>query len=277
MFDTEANVDLTTQKALFARVRRHTGIAMADRKWTLLHGRLRRRLQALSLSSYGEYIAVLDSSTDEVGHFIDLVTTNETSFFRTQRIWDYLWHGFLPAWHAAHPGDTLHVWSAAASTGEEAYSAAMLFEEFREKHPDFRYRILGTDIAKRVLDAGRAGQYLGRNIDGLRKAHPARLEKYFQRDDEVYSVVPALRPHITFRTHSLYQPLADAPCFDLVLLRNVLIYFDEPGQETVLEHVRQAMAPQAVLLLGESESLNRIRTGFAYQQPLIYRNEHAPT
>lgn len=275
MVDTEALADPVTQRALFAQVRRHTGIVMADRKWTLLHGRLRRRLQALELSSYRDYLAVLDSSAEEVGHFIDLVTTNETSFFRTPRIWDYLWHGFLPAWHAAHPGGTLQVWSAASSTGEEAYSVAMLCEEFRERHPTFRYRILGTDIAQRVLDTARAGQYLGRNIDGLRKVRPAMLEKFFQAEGEAHTVLPALRAGVSFRPHNLYQALRDPTRFDLVLLRNVLIYFDEAGQEAVLENVRQSMAERAVLLVGESESLSRIRTGFAYQQPLIYRNGHA--
>lgn len=276
MIETEAVADPATQRALFAQVRRHTGIVMADRKWTLLHGRLRRRLHALELSSYRDYLAVLDRSAEEVGHFIDLVTTNETSFFRTPRIWDYLWHGFLPAWHAAHPGGTLQVWSAAASTGEEVYSVAMLCEEFRERHPAFRYHILGTDIARRVLDIGRAGQYLGRNVDGLRRQRPAMLDKFFSTRDEVHTVLPALRAGVSFRSHNLYEPLAEATRFDLVLLRNVLIYFDEAGQETALENVRQSMAERAVLLVGESESLSRIRTGFAYQQPLIYRNGHAP-
>lgn len=272
MIDTEASADAATQHALFARVRRHTGIVMAERKWTLLHGRLRRRLQALELASYREYLAVLDQSAEEVCHFIDLVTTNETSFFRTPRIWEYLQSAFLPAWHAAHPAATLQVWSAAASTGEEAYSAAMLFEQFRERHPGFRYRILGTDIAQRVLDVGRAGQYLGRNIEGLRKLHPALLEKYFATHEGTSTVLPALRASVSFRTHNLYQPLPEPTRFDLVLLRNVLIYFDEPGQEAVLESVRRSMADDAVLLVGESESLSRLRTGFVYQQPLIYCN-----
>jgi chemotaxis protein methyltransferase CheR len=272
MLDIESVVDADTRSALFARVRKHTGIAMADHKWTLLHGRLRGRLRVLELSSYHDYLAVLDSSSEEVGHFIDQVTTHETSFFRTPRIWDYLWHDFLPTWHANQPGGVLQVWSAAASTGEEAYSAAMLFEEFRLTHPDFRFRILGTDIGQRVLETGRAARYAGRNIDGLRKARPAMLDKYFQCADEIYTAAPALRAAITFRSHDLYRRLADAARFDLVLLRNVLIYFDEPSQEAVLENVRQSMQPGAMLLLGESESLNRLRTGFAYQQPLIYRN-----
>lgn len=277
MVDAEASVDQATQAALFARVRRHTGICMAERKWTLLHGRLRRRLQALSLANYSDYLAVLDHSSEEVGHFIDLVTTNETSFFRTQRIWDYLANTFLPGWHAAHPGKTLQVWSAAASTGEEAYSAAMLFEEFRGTHPGFRYSILGTDIGQGVLAAGRGGQYSGRNIDGLRKVRPLMLEKYFRNDGDIYTLAPVLRSCVTFRPHNLYQSLAHPTAFDLVFLRNVLIYFDDAGQEIVLEHVYRTMAPDAVLLLGESESLNRIKTNFTYEQPLIYRRAPSPS
>lgn len=275
MLDIEALVDPVIQRLLFAQVRRHTGIDMPDHKWTLLHGRLQRRVQALSLSSYSEYLAVLDSSADEVGHFIDLVTTNETSFFRTPRIWSYLWQDFLPAWHAAHAGATLQMWSAAASTGEEAYSAAMLFEDFRDQHPDFNYRILGTDIAQRVLDVGSAGEYLGRNVDGLKKARPGMLERYFTHDGTAHCVTSSLRSHVTFRPHNLYRRLVDPARFDLVLLRNVLIYFDDAGQEAVLETVRQSMSPKAMLLVGESESLNRLSTSFIYRQPLIYQNERA--
>jgi chemotaxis protein methyltransferase CheR len=274
--DLDLAVDTGTQNALLAQVHRHTGIFMADRKWTLLQGRLRRRLQELALKSYREYLALLEDSKDEVGYFIDLVTTNETSFFRTQRIWDYLWQDFLPTWQAAHPAATLQVWSAAASTGEEAYTAAMLFEEFRLQQPGFRYRILGTDIARRVLEAGRAGKYHGRNIDGLRKIRPALLDKYFRQEGDHFSVIPALRAGVTFREHHLYKRLADPVRFDLVLLRNVLIYFDEPGQENVLEKVRQSMVPGGVLLVGESESLGRIRSGFVYRQPLIYCNDKTP-
>lgn len=272
MFDIEAVVTPATREAMFARVRRHTGIVMAERKWTLLHGRLRRRVQALKLPGYDDYIAVLDSSKDEVAHFIDLVTTNETSFFRTPRIWQYLETEFFPAWYAANAGGTMTIWSAAASTGEEPYSLAMLAEEFRKTHRDFSYRILGTDIAQGVLDVGVAGHYAGRNADGLKNARPRMVQTYFEHREGAYHVVPSLRTGLTFQQHNLYQRLPGPPRFDLVLLRNVLIYFDEAGQEAVVENVRQAMLPDAVLVIGESESLHRIATGFTYQKPLIYRN-----
>lgn len=270
--DIDCEVDRAIQHALLQRVHRHTGITMPERKWTLLQGRLRRRLQALSLGSYGDYLRVLENQPDELGHFINLVTTNETSFFRTPRIWDYLWQVYLPHWNAAHPGGTLQVWSAAASTGEEAYSMAMLCEEYRERHPSFRYRILATDIATDVLQEGQAGRYRGRNVDGLRKTRPAMLDKYFRVSDGEAEVVPAIRSQVSFREHHLHKRMEGATRIDLALLRNVLIYFDEEGQQTVLENVRRAMSPQGVLIIGESESLGRFKTGFEFEQPLIYRN-----
>jgi chemotaxis protein methyltransferase CheR len=273
--DIEEEVDRGTQQALLASVHRHTGITMTEKKWTLLQGRLRRRLQALSLSSYRDYLAVLESQVDEVSHFVDLVTTNETSFFRTPRIWDYLWNQFLPSWFAANRGMTLQVWSAAASTGEEAYSVAMLCEEFRERHPTFRYRVLGTDIAKNVISVGTAGRYQGRNIDGLKKTRPAFFDKYFEASFDGFAVRAALRASVSFREHNLYKRLVDPMRIDLALLRNVLIYFDDQGQQTVLENVRRSLTSQGVLIVGESESLTRHSTGFEFEQPLIYRNSEA--
>ncbi|WP_426271276.1 CheR family methyltransferase [Dyella kyungheensis] len=271
--DIENEIDLATQRALLDKVHRHTGIHMAERKWTLLQGRLRRRLQTLALSRYRDYLAVLEAQPDEVGAFINLVTTNETSFFRTPRIWDHLWQQLLPEWFRQHRGATLQLWSAAASTGEEAYSMAMMCEEFREHHPAFKYQILATDIASQVLAVGKAGHYQGKSIDGLKRSKPAWLAKYFQAGEDGYTVSPALRSHVVFREHHLHKRLDGATRFDITLLRNVLIYFDEPGQCGVLENVRRAMSPNSVLIIGESESLTRLNVGFDFEQPLIYRRQ----
>ncbi|MBV8156996.1 MAG: protein-glutamate O-methyltransferase CheR [Dyella sp.] len=271
--ERDNDIDQATQRALLERVHRHTGIHMADRKWTLLQGRLRRRLQMLTLDSYRDYLAVLENRPDEVGHFINLVTTNETSFFRTPRIWEHLWEHALPDWFRRHRGATLQVWSAAASTGEEAYSMAMLCEEFREQHPVFKYQILATDIASQVLQVGRTGRYQGRNIDGLKRVRPALMEKYFEQEEDGFVVSPVLRSHVVFREHHLHRRLDGASRFDIALLRNVLIYFDDEGQRTVLEHVRRSLGPEGVLIIGESESLTRLNVGFEFEQPLIYRRQ----
>jgi len=270
--DFDQDVEPSVQRALFEQVRRHTGIAMSERKWTMLKGRLRRRVMALGLPDYRDYLQVLDTNADEIDDFIDLVTTNETSFFRTPRIWDYLAQRFLPQWFAAHDGATLRVWSAAASSGEEAWSTAMLCEEFRSREAAFRYTIVGTDISDGILASARAGSYRGRSIEGLRQNHPALLQKYFRGDGGQADVGEALRAHVAFRRHNLYATPRELGQFDLVLLRNVLIYFDLEGQRAVLANVRRAMRPDAVLIVGESESLSRVTTGFTFEQPLIYRN-----
>lgn len=273
--EIDSEIDLGTQRALLERVHRHTGIFMAEKKWTLLQGRLRRRLQALMLDSYRDYLAVLQTRPEELSHFVNLVTTNETSFFRTPRIWDYLENRLLPQWFDAHRGATLQVWSAAASTGEEAYSMAMLCEEFRARHPAFKCQIVGTDIASDVLAVGTAGRYQGRNIDGLRRNRPALFDRYFQADGDGFVVSPALRAHVSFRQHHLYKRLLGVSGFNLTLLRNVLIYFDDDGQRSVLEQARSVMAPGSVLIIGESESLTRLNVGFEFEYPQVYRRQEA--
>lgn len=274
--DKELEVDPATRRAFFDQVRRHTGIAMSERKWTMLEGRLRRRLRELELTAYRDYLHVLEAKPDEVRDFIDLVTTNETSFFRTPRVWEYFAGQFLPRWYAKHVDTPLRVWSAAASSGEEAYTVAMLCEEFRSRHPAFRYRILATDIGDAILRKAAAGHFQGRSIDGLRQTHPDLLARYFSPADGGFSAGPALRANLTFRKHNLHEPVRDIGAMDVTLLRNVLIYFDTDGQQAVLENVRRAMAADGVLVVGESESLSRFETGLAFEQPLIYRNEGRP-
>jgi chemotaxis protein methyltransferase CheR len=270
--DITLEADLATRTALFELVRRHTGIIMNERKWPLLAGRLRRRLRVLALADYRDYLRVLEQRPEEVGDFIDLVTTNETSFFRTPRVWDYLERSFLPDWHRGAAGSVLRIWSAAASSGEEAYSMAMLCEEFRLRHPAFQYSILATDISDEILARAKQGVFQGRSLEGLRASHPALLERYFSPCADGYGANVQLRSRITFAKNNLHLPARNIGSIELALLRNVLIYFDVAGQELVLENVRRSMMPGGVLIVGESESLSRLDTGFAFEQPLVYRN-----
>jgi chemotaxis protein methyltransferase CheR len=270
--DINCEADLATRNALFEQVRRHTGIAMNERKWPLLAGRLRRRLHALALPDYRDYLRVLENQPDEIPDFIDLVTTNETSFFRTPRIWSYFSQQFLPVWYDAHPGATLRLWSAAASSGEEAYTAAMVCEEFCTRQPAFQYSILATDIGVGILRKAALGEYQGRSIETFKGAYPALLDKYFRAERAGFSVNTALRARITFRKHNLHDAPRDIGPIDFTFLRNVLIYFDAPGQLRVLENVRRAMKPGGMLVVGESESLSRFESGLVFEQPLIYRN-----
>ncbi|SDG80980.1 MULTISPECIES: protein-glutamate O-methyltransferase CheR [unclassified Duganella] len=262
-----------TLSALIALVRKHTGIAMTERKSVLLERRIRPRVQALNLGSYQAYLDKVEQDRAEIPHFIDLVTTNDTLFFRTPQVWDYVEKEFLPQWWQAHQGKRLKVWSAAASSGEELYSMAMLCEEFAAAHPGFSYQIHATDISQQILALARDGQYTGRSVERIQSTHPDWVRKYFRPSANGLRVVDALKKNVELAQHNLLTPLKPARQFDLVFLRNVLIYFDQEQQQAILNQARPSMAPHAVMIVGESESISGLNTAYQFDRPMIYRME----
>ena len=262
-----------TLVTLIALVRKHTGIAMTERKSVLLQGRLRPRMRQLALENYRDYLALVERGGAEVPFFIDLVTTNDTLFFRTPQVWEYFASEFLPTWIATHPGQTLRIWSAAAASGEEAYSLAMLCHEFQRGMPEFEYQILGTDISRRMLELGRAGEYNGRSLERIKASQPRLFERYFVDAGAAAKVRPELKRHVSFAEHNLLQALAPEQQFDIVFLRNVLFYFDVENQEAILRQVHRNMKREAMLIIGESESLSRLNTAYRFEMPLIYSRD----
>jgi chemotaxis protein methyltransferase CheR len=271
MIQVENEMDASVLEEILEQVHHHTGIQMTERKKNLLQGRLRSRLSALKLETYRAYLDLLKWNAAEVQEFVNLVTTNETQFFRTPRIWSYFTDQFLPEWTAAHPKQTLKIWSAAASTGEEAYSISMICAEWKVSHPDFNYKIVGTDISSDVLETGKIGFYQGKSAIDLKNKDSKRLEAYFSAVENGYQVKPEIKAPVSFSLLNLYRIPSHFSGFDIVFLRNVLIYFSAADQEKVLANVRRAMKPNASLILGESESLSRLKTQFKYHMPLIYK------
>lgn len=266
-----AGLSPATLSALIALVRKHTGIAMTERKSVLLEGRLRPRMQALSIGSYQAYLEKVEQDRAEIPHFIDLVTTNDTLFFRTPQVWDYVEKEFLPQWWSAHPGQRLKVWSAAASSGEELYSMAMLCEQFLAATPGFSYQIYATDISQQILAQARAGLYGGRSVERIQSTHPDWVKKYFKAGPNGgLQIVDALKKNVELAQHNLLTPLKLKKQFDLVFLRNVLIYFDQEHQETVLQQARLSMAPQSRIILGESESISGLNTAYHFERSMVY-------
>jgi chemotaxis protein methyltransferase CheR len=184
---------------------------------------------------------------------IDALTTHETSFFRDQHPFDALRETVLPdliARNAAHK--TLSIWSAACSTGQEPYSVAMLLREHFPALASWTILILATDVAANTVLQARRGRYS--EFDVHRGVSPELLTKYFRRDDTQWEVVPALRDGIDFRERNLIEPWPIDERFDLVLCRNVMIYFDVPTKQEILAKIRQRLNPGGVLLLGGSET-----------------------
>jgi len=263
----EDEMDESTLEKFIKLVHLHTGITMSFSKKSLLQGRIRPRLKKLGLTYQG-YLDFLAENKNEKQEFINIVTTHETSFFRTTRIWEYFCNEFLPRWFAENQSRPLKIWSAAASTGEESYTIAICCEEFREKNPGFDYQIFATDISTDVIATARNGVYSGRSIENF-KSNVLLFKKYMLQADEGFKIKNNIQPKVKFGTHNLYH-LSKENDFDIVFIRNVLIYFKPTDQEIVLANIRQAMRNESVLVLGESESLNALKTSFEYIVPLVY-------
>lgn len=251
-----------------------TGITIDASKKSMVAGRVRPLLKARELDNLEEYMRLLKRDPEETQKFVDRVTTNETSFFRTPRVWAYIKEKFLPEWLENNPGKTLKIWSAASSTGEEVYTLGMVCSDFQQKNPGFNYQIVASDINAEVLQKAKNGVYSGRNIDWIGQRQPEEFKKYFIAEgDGNYKIAPAARKGISFCRHNLFEKFSYPAQFDLVFLRNVLIYFSAPDQEKVLAGVHAKLKNGGCLVIGESEALNRLKTDFHFVAPLIYQRK----
>lgn len=274
MMENTAQLDTLNDKCfseLLKLIHELTGITISQSRKSMVQGRLRKRVGKLSLPNYDAYLEFVRKNPREHPTFIDLVTTNETYFFRTPRVWDYIEKTFLPAWIAAHPNQVFMAWSSASSSGEEAHSLGIICQSLREKNPGFLYQIVGTDISQEMVGLCQKGQYSGRTLEQFRNSRPELFQKYMKEiGGSVFQATPEIRSRLRFNTHNLFNPSVSQDKFDLVLCRNVLIYFTPADQEKVLDNILMRMTEKSMLIVGESESLTHIRSGFKYVEPLIY-------
>lgn len=255
---------------------RETGIRMQDGKITLLSNRIRRRLRDLGLDSFEEYYRLLVAKKlpRELEPFIDAVTTNETHFFRTGGHFEWFSGPFLDditARAAAGCHDrSLRVWSAACSSGEEAYSLAICLVESRQRIPGWRLSVLGTDISETVIAQAIAGKYRQRSLE---QVGPERLQQHFSAvEEETWVVKPAVAALCEFKRHNLLQPLGESG-FDCIFIRNVLIYFDRASKAIAVRNLVASLAPGGYLVVGPADGIYdmlgdlRRHSSFLYQKP----------
>lgn len=263
MGDTVETVELSRQSfARFAQfITSELGIKMPETKLTMVQSRLLRRVRELGLRSVEQYPEYFfdSSNAEEREHFINAITTNKTDFFREPEHFDYLTDRALPSLsHAALPaGWRFKLWSAGCSSGEEPYTLSMVLDEYAQQRPGFDFAILGTDISTRVLDQARNGIYPESQILPI---PPELRRKYLLQGREnsrkLVRIVPALRRRIHFHhLNFMDEDYGIRDVFDVIFFRNVLIYFDRPTQEAVINKVCRNLAPGGYLFVGHSESL----------------------
>jgi len=258
-----------------------TGIKLADSKRQMLCGRLSRRLRALGLTSfqkYYEYVRSQGPSGAEVTEFINAVTTNKTDFYREPHHFDFVKNHIIPEVEKrTRPGcRQLRMWHAGCSTGEEPYTMSIVLHEALSKREPWSVQQLATDIDTNVLQHALQGRYDLERLDPV----PTELRKrYFLRGKGEQAGMARIRSELaewlTFRRLNLLAepwPFSRNPQFDIIFCRNVMIYFDKPTQEKLVERFRKILAPGGYLLIGHSESLLGISSGFSCLGNTIYQS-----
>ncbi len=238
------------------------GIKLPQTKRTMVEGRLRKRVRALQLSgltAYGAHLFDHGGLEAEMVHLIDCVTTNKTDFFREPSHFEFLRDVAVPQLAARHGGrpPQLKVWSAASSTGAEAYTAAMVLQDLVAAGKVARFSILGTDISTEVLRDARTAIYPRAFVAPV----PAAMQqRYLMRSrdprEDVMRVAPELRRAVHFeRLNLMDEAYPFDRDVDVIFCRNVLIYFDKPTQQAVLTRLASHLRPGGYLMLGHSESM----------------------
>lgn len=244
------------------------GIHLAPTKKMMLVGRLGRRIRAHNLASFSDYFQLLQQRKDELQIAVDLLTTNETYFFREPKHFEFLKESILPL----HPlGQSFRVWSAACSSGEEPYSLAMLLAD--QLGVTASWEVLASDISTQVLEKARRAIY---PLNRAELIPPAYKRQYCLRgigeQEGMLQVDQALRQRVQFRQVNLNSALPSGlGSFELILLRNVMIYFQLETKREVVQRIVQQLKPGGYLFIGHSESLHGIESGLRLVQPSIYR------
>lgn len=241
-------------------IHQHTGIALSDHKRALVCARLARRLRHYQFTRYAQYYELLsqdDPDGVELMEMINAITTNKTDFFREIHHFQFLAERVLPE-HRQKKTRRLRLWSAAAATGEEAYSLAMTVREAFADAPDWDIKILATDIDTRVLAHAAEGVYTAEQATHI---EPALLRRYFLRGHGEFEnrvrVKPALKTLLRFRQLNLLnEPWPMRAPFDIIFCRNVLIYFDKATQRRLLERMSTLLSPNGFLMLGHAEAVH---------------------
>lgn len=245
------------------------GINLHNGKQALVKSRLIKRLKALGISSFEEYLKYLenDESGQEIELMIDILTTNKTEFFREPQHFEFLSRVVLPQLTRHR----LRIWSAGCSSGEEPYSIAILL---RDEIPDidlWDVKILATDISFRVLDKAKKAVYDENELKGL---DPLILQRFFTcvKFDEprMYQVNDEVKRLVRFARLNLMQDWPMRGPFDIIFCRNVMIYFDQKTKRWLLQRFWDVLKSGGYLFVGHAESLVNLSHNFKYVQPSVY-------
>lgn len=243
-------------QAFRAFLEQSCGIVLGDNKQYLVSSRLGHLMEREKLKDLGELVHKVQQPGGQRlrGTVIEAMTTNETQWFRDSYPFTILQDTLLPEFQKRGV-DSVRIWSAACSSGQEPFSMSIALEEFRARGARIEAEIVGTDISPAMIAQAKEAKYSDSTVN--RGLSPERRDRYFQRSGADWVVRPEIRRRTQFMVHNLLDSYASLGRFDVVFCRNVLIYFSAESRENILNRMIQQMRPGGYLIVGASESLAR--------------------
>lgn len=244
-----------------------------SKKRTLIESRLSHDLRMRGLNNFQDYLELVknDKSGSEVTVMLNKLTTNLSFFMREKEHFDYLTKTVLPYFEKTRKNNEFRIWSAGCSSGQEAYNIAMVIDQyFGFRKGKWDTTILATDISMKVLDKARKGIYTEQEISGLPPAWKGKYVK--QISPGTYQISDQIRKEVVFRPGNLMEPFHFKRPFDLIFCRNVMIYFDGPTKDSIIEKFYDATSPGGYFFIGHSENVNP-NTRYNYVLPAIYQKK----
>lgn len=259
-------------------LKERSGLVLSSDKVYLLESRLIPVARKRGLKGLDDLVDTIRRTKPEplIADVTEAMTTNESFFFRDIKPFDLFRDNVLPHILASRPGKNFRIWCAAASTGQEPYSLAMVLKEQSAKLAGWKYEIVGTDLSREVLDRARKGLYSQFEVQ---RGLPIQfLVKYFEKKDDQWHIKADIRALVQYKELNLLHDLKSLGNFDVVFCRNVLIYFDQPTKGRILENISKLMPADGMLFLGGAETVLGISDKF---KPLsgqrgVYCQAHAP-
>ena len=246
-----------------ALLKERSGLVLTKEKTYLLESRLMPVARKGGLKSLDELIETIRKTKPEplIRDVTDAMTTNESFFFRDTKPFD-LFRDYTLAYllSARAPKKSIRIWCAAASTGQEPYSIAMVIKEAAAKFVGWKTEIVGTDLSREVLERARSGLYS--QFEVQRGLPITYLIKYFEKKEDQWQIKPDLRAMVQYKELNLLHDMKPLGAFDVVFCRNVLIYFDQQTKGIILENIASLMPDDGVLYLGGAETVLGISDKF---------------
>lgn len=252
-------------------VQKNYGINLIKKK-QLIEGRLSNTVLEMGFEGFKQYVDhVMNGKAADIEIMLNKLTTNYTYFLREQVHFDFFKNTILPYLVETKKNKVLSVWSAGCSSGEEPYTISMIIKDFLGTSASaWDTRVLATDISQNALSNASKATY---NLQALKDVPDRWLKNYFVKvpQSENYTIAPNIKSNVIFRTFNLMEPIRFKLQFDVIFCRNVMIYFDQPTKDALVQRFYNATSKGGYLLIGHSETLNKDTTTYKYVMPATYR------